>query len=536
MPLPEQVARGIRGARERHRAEGFIAYFQAGCATHAPLDLLRERVQTVLAAAPFPVIVFATRPDCLPPPVLDWLATLREHHEVWVELGVQSGHDATLLRVHRGHDVACVFSAARALHMRGILTAAHVILGLPGEGSAEYAETARRLREGPFAGVKIHNLHIVRGSDFESRWRRGEVETLDEHAYAEVLMDFLRHLPAQWPVMRLAAETPADQLLAPRWWMTKGEFRQYVITQMLRRGWRQGDRVGIVARPTAPAAAGALLSRTRQLRTTPVRTKRPLSGSPLSALLQGAGVQLHDPVRGAVVLAIGFGQGPLALDSLNVLPMRLAVHITVHGLSDAPQALAERQVGYPDQDGCLAALAVVGHCRRTWGRAAVHWGDPRRTVVRVSGEPDLVILEPERIEDAPDLYTLDFLRRVVRLMGPGAVLVSACSSARLRGALLRLGLTVGRADGGGQVPAGTVASWSASQVLFPLPEDELRSTQESTAGIAYRDRALNWPPERIRQYLDRLCQRMQRRGVPSGSEGAQEPAMPADLSEEDACA
>jgi 16S rRNA (adenine1518-N6/adenine1519-N6)-dimethyltransferase len=453
MDLEEQVARGIQLARERYGAEGFIAYFQTGTSTHAPADLLRERVERVLAAAPFSMVAFATRPDCLPAPILDWLAALRERYEVWVELGVQTCHDSTLLRIRRGHDVACSFAAARAVQARGLQVAAHVILGLPGEGPAEYAETARRLRQGPFAGIKIHNLQIVRGSAFEALWRRGEVEVLDEHAYGEVLMGFLRQVPAPWPVMRLVADTPADQLLAPRWWMAKSEFRQYVMAQMQQRGWRQGDSVGIVPAPPArsPECDPAQLRRTQQFRAAIVPRERRQAGSPLVSLLQAAALRLHDPERGAVVLAIGFGEGPLAIDALDVLPGRLGPQVVLHGLSGDPGALSRMRLGYPDQDGCLAALELSGHCRRAWGRVAVHWGDPRRTVVRVAGNADLVILEPDRAEEAPSLFSLDFLRRVVRLMGPGAALVSACSSPRLRGGVVPSGPD--RGAGPGRRPA-----------------------------------------------------------------------------------
>jgi len=537
MPLEEQVARGIQVAQKRYGAEGFIAYFQAGTATSAPLDLLRERVGTVLAAAPFPVVVVATRPDCLSEPVLDWLGRLRERHEVWVELGVQTCQDRTLLRLNRGHDSACSLAAARALQARGIYVAAHVILGLPGEQTADFVATACRLREGAFAGAKIHNLHIVRGSGLEAPWRRGEIETMDEHAYGEALMEFLRHLPAEWPLMRLAADTPPGELLAPHWWMTKGEFRQYVVTQMQRRGWRQGDRVGGPEGKVPAAAVAVDLSQTRQFRVTAPPEVRARTGSSLAALLQASRMGPAASARGAVVLAIGFGEGPLGMDGLDVLPECLGARVSLHGLSAAPGALARMRVRYPHLDGCLAALELGGHCRRAWGRVAVHWGDPRRTVVRLAGSADLVILEPDQSDTAPGLFSLDFLRRVVRLMASGAVLVSACSAPELRGALLRLGLTVGRAQGPGLPPqGGTVAARDPAGVLVPLSDRDRRIALESTSGIPYRDRTLNWSRTLILQHHERLVERMRRRGLASGA-----PEPPAavgipDPSQEDACA
>jgi len=157
-------------------------------------------------------------------------------------------------------------------------------------------------------------------------------------------------------------------------------------------------------------------------------------------------------------------------------------------------------------------------------------------VVRVAGTADLVILEPERADLSPGLFSLDFLRRVVRLMAPGAVLVSACSSPGLRGALLRLGLTVGRAPATGFAPGGTVAAWDPAAIRLPLSEADRRMALESTSGIPYRDRTLNWTRALILEHHGRLVERMRRRGLRSGEPGHPEPAGLPDPSEEDACA
>lgn len=513
MELAAQVAAGLRVARERSGVERYIAYFQAGTATYAPPAVFRERVQAVLAAATFPVLVFATRPDCLPDAILDYLSELGREHEVWVELGVQTSHDATLERVHRGHDFACSLRAARELHSRGLAAAAHVILGLPGEGPAEFALTAQRLRVAPFSGIKIHNLHIVRGTEFEQLWRGGGIEAMDEHAYGEVLMTFLRHIPATWPVLRLSADTATEQLLAPRWWMSKSEFRHYIATQMQQRGWTQGDLVPTAA--GAPASDDPPATQTRRVLPADLPWERRRASSALNGLLEAVTVTLAEPARGALVLALEFGQGPLALDGLDVLPGRLASRVLIHGLTSDPEALARMRLQYPDYAGVLGALEMRGRCRRTWGRVAVHWGDPRQTIVRITGRVDVVLLEPDRPEVCPWVFTLDFLRRVVRLMPPGAVLLSACSSPALRGALLRLGLAVGYAPDPLLPHGGTVAAWTPASVRLPLPERDRRIALECTSGIPYRDRALNWTRKRILRHHEELSERMHSRGMPA---------------------
>ena len=192
MPLDEQVRLGVEFGKRRYRADRFVAYFQAYTSTHAPPEELRRLFSSVLETADFCALAVSTRPDCLPGGVLDFLAELSGQVDVWVELGVQTANDETLRRVNRGHDFASSVQAAHALAQRGLHVAAHVILGLPGEEAGDFRGTADALRRLPISGVKIHNLHVIRGTALAEEWARGAVRVWDEHAYAEVLMDFLR--------------------------------------------------------------------------------------------------------------------------------------------------------------------------------------------------------------------------------------------------------------------------------------------------------------------------------------------------------
>ena len=53
--------------------------------------------------------------------------------EVWVELGLQSSHDRTLVRINRGHSVADFEKAFHMLRSKGIKLITHLIFGLPDE-------------------------------------------------------------------------------------------------------------------------------------------------------------------------------------------------------------------------------------------------------------------------------------------------------------------------------------------------------------------------------------------------------------------
>jgi len=144
LSITEQIRSSHRYVARRYKARKFLVYFQSFSNTYAPLDLLRRIYDEALAAVDDIVgLSIGTRPDCVDDGVLSLLGGYALDRLVWVEYGLQSAHDDTLRRIHRGHDFACFRRAVAETRGRGIRICAHVILGLPGEGRAEMMETAR---------------------------------------------------------------------------------------------------------------------------------------------------------------------------------------------------------------------------------------------------------------------------------------------------------------------------------------------------------------------------------------------------------
>jgi radical SAM protein (TIGR01212 family) len=189
---------------------------------------------------PFDAVSIGTRPDCLPDAALDVLADLRRRLDVWVELGVQTVHDATLARINRGHDWAASRDAVLRAAARGLRVAAHLIVGLPGEGTEHFAATTDAVAALPVFAVKIHNLHVIAGTRLAEEYARAPFPVLDERAYADALIGILSRLPPRMAIMRINTDTPPDRLVAPRWAMDKHAFREFVVAGMRRRGARQG--------------------------------------------------------------------------------------------------------------------------------------------------------------------------------------------------------------------------------------------------------------------------------------------------------
>ena len=241
-PIREQMLAGMSRVGRRYGARKFLAYFQAFTNTYAPLPVLRAAYDESLVSEDVVGLCIGTRPDCVPDPLLNLLADYARRLELWLEFGLQSANDATLERINRGHDFACFADAVRRAGERGIRVCAHVILGLPGEDREAMMHTADALAEVGIDGVKIHHLHVVRGTPLEEMYARGEVSVFSVEEYVPLAVDFLERIPADAVIHRLMGECRRDLLIAPVWSTPKREIIRMIEEEFHRRGTRQGVR------------------------------------------------------------------------------------------------------------------------------------------------------------------------------------------------------------------------------------------------------------------------------------------------------
>jgi radical SAM protein (TIGR01212 family) len=238
-----QVERGIAILSHRYGAERFIAYFQAGTNTHAPIEKLRRLYDEALAHPLIVGLAVGTRPDSVPDQVLDLLQEFARTRPVWLELGLQTIHDRSLDWMNRGHHFDVFLDAVDRCWGRGFDLCAHVILGLPGESHDDMLATADVLAGLPIEAVKIHNLYVVRDTPLEQMYHRGEVAILPRDEYVGLICDFLERLPADRVIHRLSGEAPPDFLIAPMWCLDKPGLLRAIDEELLRRDSRQGAKV-----------------------------------------------------------------------------------------------------------------------------------------------------------------------------------------------------------------------------------------------------------------------------------------------------
>ena len=70
----------------------------------------------------------------------------------------------------------------------------HLIVGLPGEGQAECLQTRERVVETGVDGIKLHPLHIVKGSIMAKAWEAGRLNGIELEDYTPVSYTHLRSL------------------------------------------------------------------------------------------------------------------------------------------------------------------------------------------------------------------------------------------------------------------------------------------------------------------------------------------------------
>ncbi len=216
--IAEQIASGRSVIRKRTGAQRYIAYFQAYTNTYADLLQLRRQYDQALAEPDVIGLSVGTRPDCVAPEVLDLLCEYQQQgYEVWLELGLQSAFDATLERVNRGHGFAEYRDTLLAARRRGIPVCTHLIIGLPGEGMAHARQTLEQVLDLGVDGLKLHPLHVVKGTQLANEWRRGEYRPLAFDTYIEIAAELIRNTPDEVVYHRVTGTASQQLLLAPDW-------------------------------------------------------------------------------------------------------------------------------------------------------------------------------------------------------------------------------------------------------------------------------------------------------------------------------
>ena len=251
--LAEQLKDGISFLSLRYHAEKFIVYWQNYSNTYAPKERLESMYTRALLADDRIIgMAVGTRADCVDAEKLEMLGVLAESHYVCLEYGLESIYDETLQKVNRGHDVACLVDTVNRTKARNLPVCLHVILGFPNESSDQRLRYADFLNQLGVDFVKLHHLHIVRGTPMEKEYCDRPFPVYDFDEWVEFVCDFLERLSPEIVVQRLYGWVPEDQLVAPRWDKSKAEILQAILHELETRGSWQGKALSPETREGVP--------------------------------------------------------------------------------------------------------------------------------------------------------------------------------------------------------------------------------------------------------------------------------------------
>lgn len=234
LEVRRQIARGMAKFHKKV-GERFVIYFQAYTNTYGNPEYLEQIWRAALEENCVVGISIATRPDCLGDEITELLRRLHLEYEekgkfIWVELGLQTMQERTATYIRRGYCLEVYETAIRTLTECGIPYITHVILGLPGETTADMLETVRyvccRTQNRPF-GIKLQLLHVLRNTDLCSEYEKGVFSVLEMEEYIELVIRCLEEIPEDIVIHRVTGDGPKKILVAPLW---SGNKRQVLNT------------------------------------------------------------------------------------------------------------------------------------------------------------------------------------------------------------------------------------------------------------------------------------------------------------------
>lgn len=221
----------------------YIAYFQAGTNTYAPISILKEKFEPMLKIDGVIGLDIATRSDCINDEVLDYLSELNKKTFLMVEIGLQSMHDKTLKLINRGHDLKNFEEAIKKLQSRNIFTVVHIINGLPFETKEMMINTVKYLNNLKINALKIHMLYIEKNTPIAKLYQEKKFPILTKEEYIEIVAEQLEYLDPKTVIMRITGDPESENLIAPTWLLKKFCVLNDIDKYLKKHDIYQGDKI-----------------------------------------------------------------------------------------------------------------------------------------------------------------------------------------------------------------------------------------------------------------------------------------------------
>ncbi len=218
-----QIERAKKQVGKKYSGDKFVAYFQSYTNTYGDIDYLCKIFSDAINNENIVALSIGTRPDCLGKDVIELLGELNKIKPVFVELGLQTVHAETAKLINRCYELSDYDEAVRKLKEIGVNVVVHVILGLPHETEDMMLGTVDYAVKSGADGIKLHLLHVLKGTALEKMYLDGGFDVLTEDEYIALVIKCLKHIPKNVVVHRVTGDAPKKLLVAPLWSADKKE-------------------------------------------------------------------------------------------------------------------------------------------------------------------------------------------------------------------------------------------------------------------------------------------------------------------------
>lgn len=241
-PIEVQYKRGIEALKDKWAQGLCIPYFQAGSNTYGDIATLESLYRQALSLENAVGLSIATRADCIDEDTAKLLGEIGESTYLTVELGLQSVFDSTAEAMNRCHTYEDFLKGYELLRRHGVNVCVHIINGLPGETHDMMRQTAREVAKLDIHAVKIHLLHVLKGTRLAEMYEKGEFKAMERDEYIGVVCDQLELLPEDVVIERLTGDGDRNELIAPMWSRDKRRVLNGIDTELARRDSQQGKK------------------------------------------------------------------------------------------------------------------------------------------------------------------------------------------------------------------------------------------------------------------------------------------------------
>ena len=218
----------------------YIAYFQSNTNTYAPVEYLKKNFEEVLTYDNVIGINIATRCDAISDECLKYLSDLNKRTDLVIELGLQTINEKTSLLINRGHTLKEFEDCINKLKKNNINFVIHIINGLPYETKEDMINTIKYVNKLKPLGVKIHMMHILRGTKLEKLYEKEHFHVLTKDEYIDIVCDQLEFLNKDIVINRITGDPIKEDLVEPTWIIKKFCVLNDIDKELVKRNSYQG--------------------------------------------------------------------------------------------------------------------------------------------------------------------------------------------------------------------------------------------------------------------------------------------------------